>query len=163
MSPAFVLEEWQVRMVLPHRPPVLQLDRAECPAGLAGLQAVKAVGGSDPMMRRGLDGPAHLAPGALIEALAQCCGLLLRLRWLAEQGADLVAFASGDNDVIAHHDIPRSVLADSHARFTSFAVPSQALRLKTTLSISRGDMHRFVTAADGVVTAQISLKFPYAL
>ncbi len=162
MSPGFALDEWQVRMVLPHRLPVLQLDRAECPAGLSGLKAFKAVGVGDPMLRQVRAGAAHLAPGAIIEALAQCCGLLLRLRWLTEQGADLVAFAHGDSDAIGGHDIPRSALADSHARFERVAAPGQMLSFTTTLAMSRGDMHRFNTVADGVMTAAISLKFPYA-
>ncbi len=105
----------------------------------------------------------HLSSAALIEGLAQCCGLLLRLRWLAKVGANLVAFAEGDNSQLADHDIPRSVLAESHARFFALAHPGRVLRLSTRLVLSRGNMHRFNASAHGAaeaVSTQIMLNFP---
>jgi 3-hydroxymyristoyl/3-hydroxydecanoyl-(acyl carrier protein) dehydratase len=160
----FALEEWQIRLILPHRPPVLQLDRVErCEPALGLLEAAKALGGSDPMMARERGGPPRLSTAALIEALAQCCGLLLRLRWLAAQGVDLAAFAAGDSARLEGFDIPRSVLAESQARFTAPAQPGRVMRLATRLVLSRGDMHRFNASAHGAseaVTAQIMLGFP---
>ncbi len=160
----FSLEEWQIRKVLPHRPPVLQLDRVErCAPQLEALWASKALAGGDSMLARPQAGPPHLSPGALIEALAQCCGLLLRLRWLAKVGVDLLAFSAGDESQLEHHEIPRSVLAESHARFFALAHPGRVLRLSTRLVLSRGDMHRFNASAQGAseaVSTQIMLNFP---
>jgi hypothetical protein len=115
------------------------------------------------MLSRPHTAPPHLSPGALIEALAQCCGLLLRLRWLAKVGADLLAFADGDTSQVERHDIPRSVLAESHAKFFALAHPGRVLRLSTRLVLSRGDMHRFNASAQGAseaVSTQIMLNFP---
>jgi 3-hydroxymyristoyl/3-hydroxydecanoyl-(acyl carrier protein) dehydratase len=160
----FTLEEWQIRLVLPHRPPLLQLDRVDrCPATLDALEASKAVAGGDPMVMRGAAGVPHMAAVALIEALAQCCGLLLRLRWLARDGADLLAFAAGDVSQIRQRIIPRSVLAESQVRFGSLVSPGQVVRLATRLILSRGDMHRFDASAHGsaeAASARIMLNFP---
>jgi hypothetical protein len=115
------------------------------------------------MLSRSDHAPPHLSPAALIEGLAQCCGLLLRLRWLAKAGADLVAFAEGDNSQLANRDIPRSVLAESHARFFALAHPGRVLRLSTRLVLSRGNMHRFNASAHGAaeaVSTEIMLNFP---
>jgi 3-hydroxymyristoyl/3-hydroxydecanoyl-(acyl carrier protein) dehydratase len=161
----FALEDWQIRLILPHRPPVLQLDRVErCVPAQGLLEASKAVSGSDQMLMRAGKLP-QLSTAALIEGLAQCCGLLLRLRWLASAGADLAAFAAGDSSQLDNLDIPRSVLAESQARFIAPAQPGRVLRLATRLVLSRGDMHRFNTSAHGAteaVTAQIMLSFPSA-
>jgi len=160
----FSLEEWQIRQVLPHRPPVLQLDRVErCSPQLEALWASKALGGGDSMLSRFENAPPHLSPGALIEGLAQCCGLLLRLRWLAKAGADLLAFSAGDSSQLERFSIPRSVLAESHSKFFALAHPGRVLRLSTRLVLSRGDMHRFNASAHGAseaVCTQIMLNFP---
>jgi len=163
------LEEWQIRLILPHRPPVLQLDRVDrCAPDLSAVEATKAVGGSDPMLRRGPAG-ASLAPGALIEALAQCCGLLVRLRWLRETGVDVAAFADGDTDRVRSGAIPRSVLAESHARFVGEAQPGQVLSLTARLVLARNGMYRFnaavrdaaVRGTADIMSADIMLKFPH--
>ena len=167
----FSLEDWQIRLLLQHRAPILQLDRVDHCAPMAGvLHASKAVAGGDTMLLREAR-LAYLAPGALIEALAQCCGLLVRLRWLQAEGADLEGFAGGDAGQLDRHDIPRSVLAESQVRFSGRLGPGQVLRLTTRLVLSRGDMHRFDATMHGVsgprsdlmeaVSAQIMLKFPY--
>jgi 3-hydroxymyristoyl/3-hydroxydecanoyl-(acyl carrier protein) dehydratase len=161
---SFALEEWQIRLILPHRPPVLQLDRVErCVPALGLLEASKAVTGGDSMLARDGAGPPRLSAAALIEGLAQCSGLLLRLRWLEAAGVDLLAFAAGDSSQLDNREIPRSVLAESQVRFMAPAQPGRVLRLATRLVLSRGDMHRFNASAHGAteaVTAQIMLGFP---
>jgi 3-hydroxymyristoyl/3-hydroxydecanoyl-(acyl carrier protein) dehydratase len=152
-------------MVLPHRPPVLQLDRVDhCAATLDALEASKALAGSDPMLVRTPGNVAYLSTSAMIEAMAQCCGLLLRLRWLDRNGVDVATFAAGDDRPLAGRDIPRSVLAESQARFAARVQPGQMLQLSARLLLSRGDMHSFATilrqAGSDAATARIMLAFP---
>ena len=172
---SFALVDWQIRLVLPHRSPVLQLDRVTaCTPALDRLEAVKGLASGDPMMRHsavGVASGATLSCSAAIEAAAQCCGLLLRLRWLASEGADLNAFAAGDASQVLNREIPRSVLAESEAKFAAPFLPGRTLRLATNLVLSRGEMHRFEataepdTAASGSggpakTTMRIMLNFP---
>ena len=164
-GPGFPLSERQIRLVLPHRPPVLQLDAVPwCAAALDRIEACKAVGGSDPMMVRGKTLFPHLAAAAMIEGLAQCCGLLLRLRWLAAHGSDLAGFLAGDDAALGAVEIPRSMLADSTARFAARIDPGQLVQYSARLLLSRGEMYSFDASMNAggaeLLSARVLLSYP---
>lgn len=151
-STLFTLTERQIRMVLPHRPPMCHIDEVLAWKQDDGeLCARKYISSNDMMLnrvqRQSSDAKSALPSSLIIEALAQCSGLLLRLNWLAKCGADLIAFSNGDDSEVSAFDIPRSMLAESRAKFTTIETCAKKIELYTKLNMSREGMHRFKTSA----------------
>ncbi|WP_094781023.1 hypothetical protein [Paraburkholderia ribeironis] len=146
----YTFDERQVRLILPHRVPMLLVDRvSECSLSLDSMQAIKQITVGDSMMFRSRHGHDIFPPTLVIEALAQSCGLLMKLRWLRSQGVDVAAFAGGDDTVLEAVRIPYSVLAETRARQLRLVRPGNSLRLNIQLTLERGSMARFTASAMG--------------
>lgn len=148
--------EPQIRQLLPHRPPMLLIDQVRDYQPEEGrLYARLRTAGRDATADDvETPGPLLLPAPLLIEGLAQSSGLLLRLCWLANEGADLPRFAAGEDQAIAGYHIPRSALAESRATFLALAGPGDRIQLQTQLIFSRDNLHKFRAVAwRGLTTA----------
>ena len=161
----YTFDDRQVRLVLPHRTPMLLVDWVpDCAPALDRLQAVKQVSVGDSMFSRGPDDRSFFPPTLVMEALAQSCGFLMNLRWLAAQGVDVAAFAGGDDRIVAATSIPHSVLAEVRAHQLRLAHAGDSLRMEARVRLQRGQMVRFsATAASATGTCtevDMLLAFP---
>jgi 3-hydroxymyristoyl/3-hydroxydecanoyl-(acyl carrier protein) dehydratase len=162
---SYTLDDRQVRLILPHRVPMLLVDRvSECAVSLDSMQAIKQITVGDSMMFRSRHGHDIFPPTLLVEALAQSCGLLMKLRWVEAQGVSVADFASGDDSVLNGIRIPYSVLAETRARQFRLACPGNTLRLNIHLKLERQSLARFSASASSEVglhtELDVLLAFP---
>lgn len=144
----YCFNEDQVRLVLPHRQPMLLVDYVQnCTPKLTSLSAVKLLSASEPMLLINSDGNAYFPPTLMIEALAQSSGFLMNLRWLQDDGVDIAHFAAGGNDQVANRHIPHSVLAESRTHQCKLAQPGDCLRFDVSINLQRGQMIQFTSVA----------------
>lgn len=99
------------------------------------------------MLPQGLTDRAFFPPTLIIEALAQSCGFLMKLRWLASQGIDITAFADGDDSVVAATRIPYSVLAETRMRQLRSVHAEDSLRMNIRVTMQRHLTVRFAAEA----------------
>lgn len=144
----YVFSHRQVRLILPHRPPMLLVDCVtKCAYSLDTLEASRLISAGDPMLVRGLARRPYFPPALIVEALAQCCGLLMNLRWLTEKGIDVAAFANGDEGEVSAIRIPHSVLAETRMRQFRMVQAGECLHMSARVTLQRGQMFRFAAAA----------------
>jgi 3-hydroxyacyl-[acyl-carrier-protein] dehydratase len=126
-----MLDQHGIRRLLPHRYPMLLVDRVtECEPGKL-IRGIKNVTANEPFFQGHF--PSYpVMPGVLvIEAMAQLCGLLTFLSRLARtDGTQLVLFAGIDE-----------------ARFKRQVVPGDALHLAADLERAVRNIGRFRCSA----------------
>lgn len=144
----YSFDEHQVQMVLPHRRPMLMIDHvSRCLPPLDELTAIKVLASAEPMLQFQPGGRAYFSPAMVIEALAQSCGFLMNLRWLAANDVDIEKFSSGQNDQFTQAQIPHTVLAESKARHRLLARPGGLLRFESKIVLQRGNMIQYEAVA----------------
>jgi 3-hydroxyacyl-[acyl-carrier-protein] dehydratase len=95
---------------IPHRPPFLMIDRAECYQPGQSLVGVKCVTINEPFFVGHFPG-APVMPGVLIvEAMAQTGGLLMSKSWDVNPEGKIILFMSVDNCRFRHPVTPGDVL-----------------------------------------------------
>lgn len=141
---SYSFDEHQVRLVLPHRKPMLMVDYvSHCHADLDGLTAMKVLSSAEPMVQEQPNGSDLFPPPMVIEALAQSCGFLMNLRWLEANGVDIKKFSDGDNDQFEQSQIPHTVLAESRAKHLRLARPGDLLRFESKILLQRKNMIQY--------------------
>jgi len=161
----YTFDDRQVRMILPHRAPMLMVDRVlACPAALDSLHTIRQISVGDAMLPRGPGDIAFFPPTLTVEALAQSCGLLMNLRWLLAQGVDVAAFAAGSDAALGAISIPHSVLAETRMRQIRLVQAGDSLHMNVRITLQRGSMLRFsaqASCAAGICTElDVLLAFP---
>lgn len=137
------LEAADIAGILPHRPPLLLVDRVlETEPGVS-LRAQKIVTASEPWVAAHFPPPGRpVMPGVLIlEALAQASALLVH----ATEPFPPTA--------------PMALLGVDRARFHRPVVPGETLELVAEVAARRGGVWRFRTRAlvDGQLAAEATL------
>ena len=74
----------------------------------------------------------------IIEALAQTCGLLMNLRWLAARDFDVAAFAAAGGMGAQDLNIPHSVLAETRMSQKRLVRVGDRLALSARVRLQRG-------------------------
>ena len=160
----FSLNDAQVRQILPHRPPMLLVDRViECDPALQKLKALKQISAGDAMLPWPARGCSVFACTLIVEALAQTCGLLMNLRWLAAKGFDVAAFAAEGGSATREMHIPHSVLAETRMSHKRMAYVGDTLELAAQVQLQRGSTVAFGAEASNArgVVMQISVVLAY--
>jgi 3-hydroxyacyl-[acyl-carrier-protein] dehydratase len=122
---------------IPHKPPFLMIDRAECFVASQSLVGIKCVTINEPFFAGHFPG-SPVMPGVLIvEALAQTGGLLMSKSWDADPTGKIILFMSVDN-----------------CRFRRPVLPGDVLRLNVQVARARANVVKFAgkaTVGDTVV------------
>ena len=140
VSPAnLVLDVRDIMRLLPHRPPMLLIDKLTDIVGNQSARGIKAVSMSDPVFA-GHFPNFPVMPGVLIvEAMAQTAGALVMHGLKQDAGARIVYFMTVDK-----------------ARFRKPVVPGDLLEIPVKLLRSRGAVFRYSGEAyvDGKLCAE---------
>lgn len=129
----------EIKRCLPHRYPMLLLDKIETYELGEMAIGVKNVTSNEPFFQ-GHFPSKEIMPGVLIiEAMGQTAGVLVCKTMNFEKSGDLVYFMSIEN-----------------AKFRKLVVPGDILKLHVTKDRSRGNVWRFQGEAyvDGVLVAE---------
>jgi 3-hydroxyacyl-[acyl-carrier-protein] dehydratase len=133
------LDVKDIMRLLPHRPPMLLIDRLTEIDGNRSGRGIKAVSMSDPVFAGHFPG-FPVMPGVLIiEAMAQTAGALVMNSMSQDAGARIVYFMTVDK-----------------ARFRRPVLPGDMLEIPVTLLRSRGTVFRYSGEAyvDGKLCAE---------
>jgi 3-hydroxyacyl-[acyl-carrier-protein] dehydratase len=151
-----------VRRILPHRGAMLLLDRVTSYAPTErSVIGVKTISQGDPLAQAYLPGRAVFPPVLVVEALAQTCGFMMNLEYLARCGFDLSRLElARDGDL----HVPHSVLADSKVRHRSLAASGEEVKLTARILLQRREMYLFrvqaMVAGREVAGGDITLAYP---
>lgn len=129
----------EIKKCLPHRYPMLLVDKIESYTVDECAVGVKNVTANEPFFQ-GHFPAKEIMPGVLIiEAMGQTAGVLVCKTMSFEKSGDLVYFMSIEN-----------------AKFRKLVVPGDVLKLHVTKERSRGKVWRFKGEAyvDGVLVAE---------
>lgn len=139
--PARSLSLQEIRELLPHRYPMLLIDRVDLLEPGVRIEAVKCVTANDPFMV-GHFPDYPIMPGVLIvDALAQAAGIMLRAERSASSRPERVPeqASGGQPGVLA--SIPKM-------RFLSPALPGDRLTLRVSLKKGFASTHLVTAEAD---------------
>lgn len=139
MASKSTLDIQEIMRLLPHRPPMLLIDRLTEICGNQSARGIKAVSMSDPVFA-GHFPNFPVMPGVLIiEAMAQTAGALVMHGLGLSAGARIVYFMTVDK-----------------ARFRRPVVPGDRLEIPVKLLRSRGTVFRYAGEAyvDGKLCAE---------
>jgi 3-hydroxyacyl-[acyl-carrier-protein] dehydratase len=113
-----MLDHGQIRRILPHRYPILLLDRVLSVEPGASIRAIKAISACEPCyaaLPDGLESDSYAYPvSLLIESFGQAAAVLWMLSAACQEGGgDILLFAAARNCVIESSAYPGDVLCHS--------------------------------------------------
>lgn len=152
-----------IRRILPHRFSMLLLDRIEIyiPDKRA-IVGIKHIGQNELLAQGYLPFHPLFPPTLVIEALAQTCGFMMNLEYLANRGFQVWSLRREKQRDIP--PVPHSVLAESRMRHYSLAQLGQTLSLRANIVLQRNEVYVFKTRAlvdDREITVgDIMLAYP---
>ncbi len=88
----------------------------------------------------------YFPPTLLTEALAQACGIMMNMEGLEREGVTLRRLPDPTYRATIP-DVPLSVLAESHIKHESFAVPGETIYLQSKVAMQRAEFRYFSVAA----------------
>ncbi len=138
------LDHIAVRQLLPHRPPLMLVDKVEAyyPQERR-LVALKNVSQNDPFLQGHFPG-YPIFPGVLIvESLLQASTLLLHLDARCGEGMS----EGGIAELLRSFTPPKSVLAESRVKHMAPSYPGDQIRLGTQLTRTNGGVSTFKVRA----------------
>jgi 3-hydroxyacyl-[acyl-carrier-protein] dehydratase len=152
-----------IRWVLPHRFNMLLLDRVEAYIQeQRAIVGVKHIGQNEPLAQGYLPFHPFFPPTLVIETLAQICGFMMNLEYLAERGFQIQSLQRQPQTNLP--SIPHSVLAESRMRHKAVARLGQSLLLKANIVLQRNEIYVFKTMAhvedQEISVGEIMLAYP---
>lgn len=152
-----------IRQVLPHRFSMLLLDRvAVYQPDERAIIGIKHIGQNEIFANGYL--PLHpLFPSTLvIEALAQTCGFMMNLEYLASRGYPPQLLQAGKQPDMPL--VPHSVLAESRVTHYRITQLGQTLSLQAAITLQRKDVYVFKVQAlvddQEISNGEIILVYP---
>lgn len=140
------LDSDAIRKLLPHRDVMALLDRIDhYEPSKRQIVAIKRVPMNEFSMQN-LGGWLYFPPTLLVECLAQTCGIMMNMEGLERLGVDLQRLPDrAYRSTIP--DVPLSVLAESHVKHESYAVPGDSISLQCKVTLQRGEFRYFEVKA----------------
>lgn len=140
-APPLTLDIQEIRSLLPHRYPMLLVDRVDLLEPGVRIEAIKCVTANEPFLT-GHFPDYPIMPGVLIvDALAQAAGIMLR----ADRSRPAPATADAEGGRRARPGLLASI---PRMRFYSPALPGDRLLLRVSLMKSFGSTHRVKAEAE---------------
>lgn len=152
-----------IRQILPHRFPMLLLDRVESyRPDQRAIVGCKHIGQNDPLIQGYCSFQPLFLPVLVIEALAQTCGFMMNLEYLSDRGFRVEDGRRGGQRAIP--PIPHSVLAESRMTHTALAPLGRTLSLQASVALQRQEVYVFEVRALAdereIATGDIMLSYP---
>ncbi len=158
------LDAFAVRCLLPHRDVMALIDGVkDYQPEARSLLAFKRVPMNEFAMQGYYPNKPMFPPSLVIEALAQASGLMMNVERLAKEGVEVERLE--DRSYLATlPEIPLSVLAESHIRHRTLALPGETIYLEAKVAMQRAEFRFFKVEArteDRVLsTGTILLSYP---
>jgi len=152
-----------IRRILPHRFTMSLLDRVEIyiPDERA-IVGIKHIGQNEPLAQGYLPFHPLFSPTLVIEALAQTCGFMMNLEYLASRGFRIQSLQREKQQALPA--VPHSVLAESRMKHRALAQLGQTLSLRANIVLQRKEVYVFNTRAlvddQEITVGDIMLVYP---
>ncbi|HRE55317.1 MAG TPA: hypothetical protein PLP22_11055 [Candidatus Competibacter sp.] len=152
-----------IRRILPHRFPMLLLDRVESYwLDRRAIVGGKHIGQNDPLIQGYWPFRPLFPPALVIEALAQTCGFMMNLEYLVGRGFRIEDCRRGEP--VALPPIPHSVLAESRMTHVALASLGRTLSLQASVTLQRKEVYAFKVRASAddreIAAGDIMLSYP---